>query len=130
MAYRNGDCVCGFCPNDCGCACHRTDSLSCIDILEAILRIHTDVKTAVFAEFSRNDLFEYINTTFTMPQKRLFQQLVTDDPNWKHRHSSKRSKSLIVPSNVAIIGDLLRHDDRMMPKKTIKKASKKRCVSV
>ena len=132
MAYKNGECVCGFCPNDCGCACHGADSLSCLDILEAILRLHPDVKISTFAEFSRNDLFEYVNT-FTMPQKRKFYQLITVDPNWKHRHSCRRSKSLVVPSNVAILGNLLRHDDKIMkPQKTIKKAAKpaKRCVSV
>ena len=137
MAFKKRDCVCGFCPGSpvtCACPCHCTDSLSCLDIVEAILRVDPDVKTASFAGFSRNDLFGYIDT-LTTDQKREFQHIIIFDPDWKNRHSCKRSKSLIVPSNVGIRGDLLRNDDKMMnrkPRKTINKATRpvKRCVSV
>jgi hypothetical protein len=133
MAYKNNDCVCGFCPSDCGCACHAADSLSCLDIVEAILRVNPNVKTTTFAGFSRNDLFQYIGT-LKRPQKSQFQQLISVDPNWVARHKCSRSKSLLVPANVGILGDLLRHDDKKPANKlakTIKKGKPiKRCVSV
>ena len=134
MAYKNNDCVCGFCPNDCGCPCHAADSLSCLDIVEAILRVNPNVKTTAFAGFSRNDLFEYVST-LKRPQQLQFHQLITVDPNWVNRHKCSRSKSLVVPANVSILGDLLKQNDKNPANKLakiIKKKAKpaKRCVSV
>jgi hypothetical protein len=129
-AFKTNDCVCGFCPRSCGCDCHRSDSLSCTDIVDCIKSTDDTTTVSTFAGMSRNDLFRWIDNTFTKTQQRAFYKHV-DIFKRTYRVTggvSKKSASNMVPSNISIVSVLLGKKG-YQPAKTISKKVKCRRTS-